>query len=93
MNGVNIWIAFKVVLIMPLSGLYAWYLTRLMQRYRIPDEKVPIKVDTAPVARVHVAETGSLARRLQAPPSGFPRARKQANAKPSLDSCGRPRRQ
>ena len=35
MNGVNIWILFKVVLIMPLSGLYAWYLTRLMQKYRI----------------------------------------------------------
>ena len=62
MDGISIWIAFKVVLIMPLSGLYAYYLTRLMQRYRIPDEKVPIKVDTAPVARVHVAETGSLAR-------------------------------
>jgi intracellular septation protein len=39
MDGVGIWIAFKVALIMPLSGFYAWYLTRLMQRYRIPDKK------------------------------------------------------
>jgi intracellular septation protein len=37
MDGVSIWIAFKIVLIMPLSGLYAYYLTRLMQSYRIPE--------------------------------------------------------
>lgn len=35
MDGVNIWILFKVAFIMPLSGLYAWYLTHLMQKYRI----------------------------------------------------------
>jgi intracellular septation protein A len=35
MNGVNIWILFKIAFIMPLSGVYAWYLTRLMQAYRI----------------------------------------------------------
>lgn len=62
MDGVGIWIAFKVALIMPLSGLYAYFLTRLMQRYRIPDEKVPIKVGTAHVAIVHTPEAGSLAR-------------------------------
>jgi intracellular septation protein len=39
MDGVNIWIAFKIVLIMPLSGAYAWYLTRIMQRYRVPADK------------------------------------------------------
>lgn len=35
MNGVNIWIMFKIAFIMPLSGLYAWYLTLLMQKHRI----------------------------------------------------------
>ena len=35
MDGVNIWILFKLAFIMPLSGLYAWYLTTLMHRYRI----------------------------------------------------------
>jgi intracellular septation protein len=40
MNGVGIWIAFKVAIIMPLSGFYAWYLTRVMQRYRIPADAV-----------------------------------------------------
>ena len=48
-NGVGIWITFKVALIMPLSAAYAWYLTRLMQRYRIPDAKpapVPMLVST-----------------------------------------------
>ena len=62
MDGISIWIAFKVALIMPLSGLYAYYLTRLMQRYRIPDEKAPIKVGTSNVAIVHTAEGASLAR-------------------------------
>ena len=36
MNGVNVWILFKIALIMPLSGVYAWFLTRLMQKYRMP---------------------------------------------------------
>jgi len=40
MDGISIWILFKVALIMPLSGLYAWYLTRVMQKYRI-DEPTP----------------------------------------------------
>jgi intracellular septation protein len=40
MDGVNIWILFKVGFIMPLSGFYAWYLTKLMQRYRIPEQEI-----------------------------------------------------
>ena len=36
MDGVNVWILFKVALIMPASGLYAWFLTRLMQKHAIP---------------------------------------------------------
>jgi intracellular septation protein len=47
MDGVGIWIAFKVALIMPLSGLYAYYLTRLMQRYRIPEPSEPADTSTA----------------------------------------------
>jgi hypothetical protein len=32
---------------MPLSAAYAWYLTRLMQRYRIPDAKpAPVLVSS-----------------------------------------------
>lgn len=43
MNGVNIWILFKIAFVMPVSGLYAWFLTRLMQPYRIdpPSEHTP----------------------------------------------------
>lgn len=37
MDGVSIWILFKVAFIMPLSGLYAWYLTRVMQKYRVDE--------------------------------------------------------
>ncbi len=45
MSGVNIWILFKIAFIMPVSGLYAWYLTRLMQKHRIDEH--PTLVETA----------------------------------------------
>ena len=37
-DGVNVWILFKIAFIMPLSGLYAWYLTRLMSKHRLPED-------------------------------------------------------
>lgn len=40
MDGVNVWILFKILLIMPLSGLFAVILTRMLQAYRIPDDVV-----------------------------------------------------
>jgi intracellular septation protein len=36
MSGINIWVFFKIAIILPLSGLYAWVMTRLMQKYRLP---------------------------------------------------------
>jgi intracellular septation protein len=62
MDGVGIWIAFKVAVIMPLSGIYAWYLTRLMQRYRIPEDQVPVAAENVPGIRPHVAEVATLSR-------------------------------
>jgi intracellular septation protein len=35
MSGINIWIAFKLLLIMPLSGIFAWLLTKWMAKHRI----------------------------------------------------------
>ena len=35
-DGVNVWILFKILIGMPLSGIYALYLTTLMQKPRIP---------------------------------------------------------
>ena len=37
MNGVNVWILFKIAIVLPISGLYAWVLSRQMQKHRIPD--------------------------------------------------------
>jgi intracellular septation protein len=37
MDGVNVWILFKIALVMPASGLYAWLLTRLMAKHALPD--------------------------------------------------------
>jgi len=39
MDGVNIWILFKIAFIMPLSGIYAWWLTVMMQKHRIDAPK------------------------------------------------------
>ena len=47
MDGVNIWILFKIAFIMPLSGLYAWWLTMMMQKYRIDDSADSGKVSAA----------------------------------------------
>lgn len=48
-DGVNVWILFKVFGVIPLSGLYAWYLTYLMKDYRMPD----------PEADASASDTGS----------------------------------
>jgi hypothetical protein len=33
---------------MPLSGFYAWYLTRLMQRYRISEQQALLEAPSPP---------------------------------------------
>jgi intracellular septation protein len=38
LDGVNIWIMFKLVIIMPLTGLFAWWQTKAMQKYRLPEQ-------------------------------------------------------
>lgn len=37
-TGVDVWILFKLFVVMPLTGLYMWWQVRLLQRYRIPVE-------------------------------------------------------
>jgi hypothetical protein len=67
MDGVGIWIAFKVALIMPLSAFYAWYLTRLMQRYRIPEEKALVEAGLEPAPRARPAEIAHIGRQSPGP--------------------------
>lgn len=35
-TGVDIWILFKIFVVMPVTALYFWWQLRLMQRYRLP---------------------------------------------------------
>ena len=37
MSGINVWVFFKIAIILPLSLLYAWALSRLLQKHRLPD--------------------------------------------------------
>jgi intracellular septation protein len=64
MDGVNVWILFKIALIMPASGLYAWFLTRLMAKYRLPEpeerkDAVATAVTGVPVAHKKSAPDAS----------------------------------
>ncbi len=61
MNGVNIWILFKIAFIMPLSGIYAWFLTQLMQKHRISAPEVAAQAAPAEARATIDAVTGELA--------------------------------
>ncbi|MEM1370617.1 MAG: septation protein IspZ [Pseudomonadota bacterium] len=34
-DGLNVWVMFKIVVVMPLTGAYAWLMTRSMEKYRV----------------------------------------------------------
>jgi intracellular septation protein len=36
MSGINIWVFFKVAIVLPVTGLYGWIMTRLMHKHRLP---------------------------------------------------------
>lgn len=38
MTGINVWVMFKIAIVLPITLLYAWVLTRLMQKHRLPDQ-------------------------------------------------------
>jgi intracellular septation protein len=38
-TGVDIWILFKIFVVMPVTGLYFWWQIQRMQRYRLPDPR------------------------------------------------------
>jgi intracellular septation protein len=46
-DGVNVWILFKILIIMPVTGVYAWYLTRVMQKHRLPDHEADAELAEA----------------------------------------------
>jgi intracellular septation protein len=40
-TGVDIWILFKIFIVMPVTALFFWWQVRLLQKYRLPD---PLRV-------------------------------------------------
>jgi len=51
MDGVNVWIMFKIVIIMPATGIYAWIMTRILQSYRLPEpDRSEVVATAGPVA-------------------------------------------
>lgn len=37
MSGINVWVLFKIAFILPITLIYAWLMTRNLQKYRLPD--------------------------------------------------------
>lgn len=46
-TGVDIWILFKIFVVMPATGFYFWWQVRRMQRYRLPDPRHFARVNAA----------------------------------------------
>lgn len=38
-DGLNVWVLFKIVIVMPISGIYAFAMTRMLQNYAIDPTK------------------------------------------------------
>ena len=53
LSGVNIWILFKVAIVMPASGIYAWLLTRWMRRHNAFEDSQPAE-ETQPTKATEV---------------------------------------
>jgi intracellular septation protein len=41
-TGIDIWILFKIFIIMPCTALFFWWQVRLLQRYRLPEPAAKI---------------------------------------------------
>jgi len=41
-TGVDIWILFKLFVVMPITALFMWWQVQLLQRYRLPDKPQPV---------------------------------------------------
>ena len=52
-TGVDIWILFKIFIIMPFTALFFWWQVRLMQKHRLPDPlRIRVSDGHHPEARV-----------------------------------------
>ena len=40
-DGLNVWVMFKVAVVMPVTGLYAWVMTRMLANYAVEPKGVP----------------------------------------------------
>ena len=52
-TGIDIWILFKIFVVMPVTALFFWWQVRLLQKYRLPEPIATIaaRSDTAPRSR------------------------------------------
>ena len=48
-TGVDIWILFKLFVVMPLTTIFLWWQVRLMQRYRLPAPVMAVSMPTEPM--------------------------------------------
>lgn len=46
-DGLNVWVMFKVAIVMPITGIYAFVMTRQLQKYAIEEPSAPASVNAA----------------------------------------------
>lgn len=59
MDGVNVWILFKIAVIMPLSGIYAWLLTRWMVHHHTDHSPNIVAGTEGPIGTRQVTHTAA----------------------------------
>jgi len=42
-TGIDIWILFKLFIVMPVTALFMWWQVHLLQRYRLPEKPLPLR--------------------------------------------------
>lgn len=42
-TGIDIWILFKLFIVMPATALFMWWQVQLLQRYRLPKKRQPLR--------------------------------------------------
>ena len=55
-DGVQIWILFKLFVIMPIAGLFGWWQTKKLMKYRLPEPALVTIADTHALQPAHVIQ-------------------------------------
>ena len=85
MDGVQIWILFKVIVIMPAAGLFGWWQTKKLAKYKLP---APALAASIPVSVIGIAAGPSSGSGRAAPATMSPVLANDRSASPVRTGTG-----